>query len=140
VHPREGIEVPFFGHPAMTTPVLARLSLRTGAPVVPVFAYPAPRSRYQMVVREPILPPAGVTDLPEAVAALTRRYLAVIEEEIRSRPEMWLWMHRRWDRRPAAEPLSDDDGAAEPDDGMHPRPGAEGAKQSTPPLPAQRIS
>jgi KDO2-lipid IV(A) lauroyltransferase len=105
VHPREGIEVPFFGHPAMTTPVLARLSLRTGAPVVPVFAYPAPHARYQMVVREPILPPEGGSDTPEVVAELTCRYLAVIEEEIRSRPEMWLWMHRRWDRRPATEAL-----------------------------------
>ncbi len=93
VQPREGIEVPFFGRPALTTPVLARLSLRTGAPVVPVATLPAPRGRYRFVARPPIHP-AGEGE--EAVAALTRRYLEVAEAQIREHPEMWLWMHRRW--------------------------------------------
>lgn len=95
VQPREGIEVPFFGRPALTTPVLARLSLRTGAPVLPVAALPAPHGRYRFVARPPVLPEGeGET----AVAALTRRYLEVAEEQIREHPEMWLWMHRRWGR------------------------------------------
>jgi KDO2-lipid IV(A) lauroyltransferase len=93
VKPREGIEVSFFGRPALTTPVLARLSLRTGAPVVPVAAYPAPRGRYRFVAHPPVFPEG---EGEEAVAALTRRYLEVAEEQIREHPEMWLWMHRRW--------------------------------------------
>jgi KDO2-lipid IV(A) lauroyltransferase len=97
VRPREGILVPFFGRPALTTPVLARISLRHEVPVVPVFAYPEPGGRYRMVVRPPILPGEAAGEGEAAAAALTRRYLAVIEEEIRARPEMWLWMHRRWD-------------------------------------------
>lgn len=106
VQEREGIMVPFFGHPALTTPVLARLSLRDACPVVPVFAYPEPGGRYRMVIRPPILPDeVAAAGAPEtAVAALTRRYLEVIESEIRAHPEMWLWMHRRWSvgpRRPA---------------------------------------
>jgi KDO2-lipid IV(A) lauroyltransferase len=96
VQPREGIEVPFFGHPALTSPVLARLSLRTGAAVVPIAAYPEPGGRYRMVVRPAILPPEGGQDDEETVAALTRRYLEAAEEDIRVHPEQWLWMHRRW--------------------------------------------
>ena len=138
VQEREGILVPFFGHPALTTPVLARLSLRDGCPVVPVFAYPQPRGRYRLVIRPPILPDdaaaagegaggasgedagaasqAGANDdlgtrgkdTATVVAALTRRYLEVIEREIRDHPEMWLWMHRRWDRpRRAATQVTD---------------------------------
>jgi KDO2-lipid IV(A) lauroyltransferase len=102
VQEREGIPVPFFGRPALTTPVLARLSLRTGAAVVPITAYPEPGGRYRIVVRPPILPPEGLSEGEngdEAVAALTRRYLEVAEEDIRAHPEMWLWMHRRWDER-----------------------------------------
>jgi Kdo2-lipid IVA lauroyltransferase/acyltransferase len=98
VQEREGIAVPFFGRPALTTPVLARLSLRTGAAVVPIAAYPEPGGRYRIVVRPAILPPEG-DDGEETVAALTRRYLETAEEDIRAHPEMWLWMHRRWEER-----------------------------------------
>ena len=51
VQEREGIAVPFFGRPALTSPILARLSLRTGAPVVPLTVYPEPGGRYRVVVR-----------------------------------------------------------------------------------------
>jgi Kdo2-lipid IVA lauroyltransferase/acyltransferase len=99
VQPREGIAVPFFGRPAWTSPVLARLSLRTGAPVVPVSCLPEPGGRYRLVARPPILPLEGVEREreDEAVAELTRRYLEAAEEDIRRHPQMWLWMHRRWE-------------------------------------------
>lgn len=87
------VEVPFFGLPARTTPTLARLSIATGAPVVPIFAFPEPRGRYRIALR-PAVEPQGEGE--EAVEALTRRYMALTEAEIRRRPEMWLWMHRRW--------------------------------------------
>lgn len=95
--PEEGIWVPFFGRPAYTSPVLARMAFRTGAPVVPIFGYPLPDGRYRIVLREPILADeAAGLEGEEAVAELTRRYLAACEEEIRRHPEMWLWMHERW--------------------------------------------
>ena len=100
VQPKEAIEVPFFGHPALTTPVLARLSLRTGAPVVAIFVFPEPGGRYRFVAREPIVPPARPAEEREEAAAvveLTRRYLETAEQEIRRHPEQWLWMHRRWE-------------------------------------------
>jgi Kdo2-lipid IVA lauroyltransferase/acyltransferase len=96
VQAKEGIEVPFFGRPALTTPVLARLSLRTGAPVLPVALFPEPEGRYRFFARPPIAPPEGAEG-EEAVAALTREYLAVAEQDIRRHPEQWLWMHRRWE-------------------------------------------
>jgi KDO2-lipid IV(A) lauroyltransferase len=98
VQEREGIVVPFFGRPALTSPILARLSLRGGAPVVPLTVYPEPGGRYRVVVRPPILPPEGESG-DEAILALTRRYLEVAEEDIRAHPAMWLWMHRRWEER-----------------------------------------
>jgi Kdo2-lipid IVA lauroyltransferase/acyltransferase len=98
VQSKEGIEVPFFGRPALTSPILARMSLRTGAPVVPVAVYPEPGGRYRLIARPPILPPAGRKDEAGPVADLTRRYLEAAEEDIRAHPAMWLWMHRRWDR------------------------------------------
>jgi KDO2-lipid IV(A) lauroyltransferase len=101
VQPHEGIEVPFFGRPAWTTPVLARLSLRLGAPVLPIYSLPRPGGRYHVRVEPPIVPPEQPRGAPDAdrdaaVRDLTARYLADMEREIRRRPELWLWMHRRW--------------------------------------------
>jgi Kdo2-lipid IVA lauroyltransferase/acyltransferase len=108
VQPREGIPVPFFGRPAWTTPVLARLSLRTGAPVLPVFTFPEPGGAYRFVARPPIFPPAGNrASGDQAVAELTRRYLEVTEEEIRRHPEQWLWMHDRWQARKRGEAVTE---------------------------------
>lgn len=97
VRAEEGIDVPFFGRPASTSPIVARLSQRTGAPVVPVFGEELPGGRYRVEALPPIPPP-----LPEAGeddVTLTRRYLAILEERARQRPELWLWLHDRWKRR-----------------------------------------
>jgi len=94
--------VPFFGHPALTSPVLAKMSIRLGVPVVPSYCLPAPEGRYRVWFKPPISPPqdAGKDDeeRDEAVRRLTARYMAEMEEEIRRSPELWLWMHRRWRR------------------------------------------
>ena len=96
VRPEEGILVPFFGAPAVTSPLLARLTLKTGAPIVPLFGHLAPGGTYRVEFQAPIEPLEGTGD--EAVEELTRRCLARVEEQIRARPEHWLWLHRRWKR------------------------------------------
>ena len=93
VQRHEGIEVPFFNRPASTSPVLARLSMRSDAWVVPLYCYPEPKGRYRLVFHPPIQA-KGAGD--EAVAALTRRYLEDAEVAITERPELWLWAHDRW--------------------------------------------
>ncbi len=89
----QGIQVPFLGHPAWNTPVLAFLSIRTGLPVLPVFSEPLDGGRYRVRYHAPIPP---IQDGDGAKETLTRRYLEEIEGEIRRRPELWLWMHRKW--------------------------------------------
>ena len=93
VRPSAGIQVPFLGHPAWTSPVLAMLSIRTGAPVVHFTCVPTAGGRYRVRFRPPIEP---VGRGAEARAALTRRYMEEIERDVRRQPELWLWMHRRW--------------------------------------------
>lgn len=105
VHPNEGRAYDFFGHPAYTTPLMARLSLRTGAPVVPVFGIPLDGwKRCRIVYRSPIFPETNGED---AVDSLTRQYLRSIEDAIREWPELWLWAHRRWRQVQAMKSGSD---------------------------------
>jgi len=94
LHTPDAIYVDFFRRPAATTSALAALALRTGAPVIPVFALPLPRGRYRLVYEHPVEPPHA--DTPDAVREFTQRCTDVLEMYVRRHPELWLWMHRRW--------------------------------------------
>jgi KDO2-lipid IV(A) lauroyltransferase len=99
---RDAIYVDFFERPAATTSAVAALALRTGAPVVPVFALPLGRGRYRMIYEHPVEPPRA--DSPDAIREFTQRCTDVLEMYVRRHPELWLWMHRRWrDEGPAAD-------------------------------------
>jgi KDO2-lipid IV(A) lauroyltransferase len=91
---REAIYVDFFERPAATTSAVAALALRTGAPVVPVFALPVGGGRYRMIYEHPVEPPRA--DSPDAVREFTQRCTDVLEMYVRRHPQLWLWMHRRW--------------------------------------------
>jgi KDO2-lipid IV(A) lauroyltransferase len=98
----DAVYVDFFNRPAATTSAVAALALRTGAPVVPVFALPLPRGRFRMVYEHAVDPPRA--DDPDAVREFTQRCTDVLEMYVRRYPGLWLWMHRRWrDGEPGGE-------------------------------------
>jgi KDO2-lipid IV(A) lauroyltransferase len=101
MHSADAIWVDFFQRPAATTSTLAALALRTGAPVVPVFALPIEGGRYRMVYEHAVEPPDG--DGPDAIREFTQRCTDVLEMYVRRHPELWLWMHRRWRDAPVPE-------------------------------------
>ena len=94
IHSTDAVYVDFFNRPAATTSALAALALRTGAPVVPVFALPLQGGRFRMVYEHPVDPPRA--DDPDAVREFTQRCTDVLEMYVRRYPDLWLWMHRRW--------------------------------------------
>jgi len=65
----DAIYVDFFGRPAATTSTLAALAMRTGAPVIPLFAFPLPGGRYRMIYEHPVEPPPA--DTADAVREFT---------------------------------------------------------------------
>jgi KDO2-lipid IV(A) lauroyltransferase len=90
----DAVYVDFFNRPAATTSALAALALRTGAPVIPVFALPLPGGRFRMVYEHAVDPPRA--DAPDALRDFTQRCTDVLEMYVRRYPGLWLWMHRRW--------------------------------------------
>jgi KDO2-lipid IV(A) lauroyltransferase len=99
---RDAVLVDFFERPASTTSAVAALALRTGAPVVPVFALPIGRGRYRMIYEHPVEPPGD--DVEDPIREFTQRCTDVLEMYVRRHPDLWLWMHRRWrDEEPAAD-------------------------------------
>ncbi len=101
---REGVFVDFFGTPASTTSMLAKLALRTGAAVVPIFApWDAERQRYVLRI-EPELNVTQTGNDDEDIQQLTAQFMSSIESIVRRYPEQWLWIHKRWKTRPPGEP------------------------------------
>ena len=102
----DAVNVEFFERTAATTSAVAAMALRTGAPVVPVFALPLGRGRYRLIYEHPVEPPAA--DSEDAVREFTQRCTDVLEMYVRRHPDLWLWMHRRWRENPANGGASDD--------------------------------
>jgi KDO2-lipid IV(A) lauroyltransferase len=101
---REGIFVDFFGVPASTTFMLAKLALRTEAAVLPVFApWDRARRRFLLKIEEP-LTVARSANHEDDVRRLTQLFTGVVEKYVRRYPDQWLWIHRRWKTRPPGEP------------------------------------
>ncbi len=90
----EGIEVPFFGINARTTPTPAELSIRFGCPMVMARCIRRGGAYFDVEILEAITP--HTSDRVADAATLTRAMTAQLERWIREYPEQWLWLHNRW--------------------------------------------
>jgi KDO2-lipid IV(A) lauroyltransferase len=97
----EGIFVDFFGRPAATTTAAAALAVRVDCPILHGWAELRGDGRYLLHL-EGTRPRPGAEPTAE-VARLTQEMTSAIEGYIRSAPEQWLWIHRRWKTRPPEE-------------------------------------
>ena len=94
----ESIFVPFMGVQAATVPSLSRLARVAGARVVPVVTRMTPRG-YTLEVHAPL------DHFPtEDLVADTTRMNDVLADCIRTMPEQYHWVHRRFKTRPEGEP------------------------------------
>jgi KDO2-lipid IV(A) lauroyltransferase len=102
--PSEGVFVEFFGVPACTTTGLARVALHTGAAVVPGYAYWDEAVGKYRLRFEPPVELIRTGDTERDIFENTQKFTKVLEGIIRKYPEQWVWVHGRWNTRPAGEP------------------------------------
>jgi KDO2-lipid IV(A) lauroyltransferase len=89
---RKGAEViPFFGVPSMHTTATSTLVRLGNAVTLPYFPRRLPDGRYELH----ILPP--LPDFPSGdLVADTKKYVSVLEAHIRTCPEQYFWIHRKF--------------------------------------------
>jgi lauroyl/myristoyl acyltransferase len=70
------------------------LSGRTGTDILIGFCIPLPGGRYRIYATNTFNAPRD-TD-KETIQNLTEKITIATEEEIRKKPQYWLWMYKRW--------------------------------------------
>ncbi|MBV9523373.1 MAG: lauroyl acyltransferase [Alphaproteobacteria bacterium] len=91
----DGIPIPFFGRDAMTAPAVAQLALRFGCAIVPARVERLEGARFRIVLSPPLAVQRSGDREADTIAIMTA-INREIESWVRARPEMWLWLHRRW--------------------------------------------
>jgi len=89
----DGVWVEFFGRPAWTPAGAADIASRFSASVLPAFIERRADGSHLATIGAPL-------ELPADPVAATQAMTAAIDSQIRRVPEQWVWMHRRWRRRP----------------------------------------
>jgi len=91
-----GLFVSFFGLSIPMSTAAAVLSERTGAPMIPIFCRVNANGTYTIYS----LPPLKRADMVQAgsniIQTITQTIASLFEQEIRTYPEQWLWMYKRW--------------------------------------------
>lgn len=92
---RGGVNVDFFGHNSPTAAGPAVLSLRTGAAIVPVFIIRQKDDTHKVIIESALkFNPTGNQE--EDIRRVTRMFTERIEFYIKSYPNQWFWLNRRW--------------------------------------------
>ncbi len=87
----DGIAVPFFGHDAMTSDVVAHLVMKYDAVVLPTRCVRLDGCRFRLEVEPPMQFAA-----PQGAHSIMRDVHGVLERWIRDDPSQWFWVHKRW--------------------------------------------
>jgi Kdo2-lipid IVA lauroyltransferase/acyltransferase len=97
VVPENGAFVDFFGKLACSGTTFAKIGARSGAAVIPGFAFWSDEEQRHILHFYPEVTMTG--DLEWDTAAIQK----AVENAIREHPDQWLWIHRRWKTRPPGE-------------------------------------
>ena len=89
-----GISVPFLGGTANLYPGMALFSVQTKSPVFLAIMH-RHWTRHTMTLHGPFSPDPALPKA-EAMQALTRQVLAIVDAEIHTHPGQWFWYNRRW--------------------------------------------
>src|SRR5512139_3626410 len=90
-----GVPVPFFGQMAYTPPGPAIFSLKTGAPILPMFVLREKGIPQTLLIGSPI-EIERTFDEEKDIKLLVSKFTRVIENLVRQYPSQWAWLNRRW--------------------------------------------
>jgi KDO2-lipid IV(A) lauroyltransferase len=89
-----GLQTPFFGRPAQSTPFPAMVARQCGIPLLLITGERLPGVRFR--VRAQVIDVPKTEDRNADIFAATAAMQAELERTIREHPAQWMWTHDRW--------------------------------------------
>jgi KDO2-lipid IV(A) lauroyltransferase len=107
---RKALFLPFLNKTAAVNKGPAQLAVFANALVWPIFFIRnQSQSRYTIIPHTPLDVSALAGSKADKVTAVTRFYTGAVEDMVRSYPEQWYWIHKRWKTRPPDQSPSERD-------------------------------
>jgi KDO2-lipid IV(A) lauroyltransferase len=97
----KGVFVDFFGQPAHTATIPVLLATKLNVPIVPMFCRLTKKNTYVFTCLEE-LKLVNTGDDEKDTHLNTQICSDVYQKMITTYPDQWIWMHRRWKKKPDA--------------------------------------
>jgi Kdo2-lipid IVA lauroyltransferase/acyltransferase len=94
-HFTNGADVTFFGRPCKVNPTLAKLARKSEYPIYGANVSRLPNGRFRCYLTPALdcpRDPDGKIDVIATMQTITN----IVETWVRTHPDQWLWLHRRW--------------------------------------------
>lgn len=90
-----GVTIDLFGKKVITPSGPAVFSRTFGCPILPIFMHYDPDGSCRAKIYPPLYA-EKTKDKDRDLFQVTEKLMAILEQEIRSNPPMWFWVHDRW--------------------------------------------
>jgi KDO2-lipid IV(A) lauroyltransferase len=97
----DGVFAHFLGRPAYSPSGPLRIALRYDIPTFVMFTARQPDNTHRVIISDRLVFEKSGDSDADLVRAVTRAN-AILSDAILAYPEQWVWMHRRWRRKPGA--------------------------------------
>ena len=95
-HIGNGVEIEFFNQKVMATDSTSRMALKFDAVIIPVFSVMNDFRDYTIEIGQPIDVKEYAFQTEDKIQELTQIQNTLVEEQIRKKPELWFWQHKRF--------------------------------------------
>ena len=87
----EGENLNFFGKPALTTTLPARLSIKFDLDIIPVFIQRDENNNFRIEFQKSVNPKNFKNKIE-----LSKELNKILERMVVKNPDQWIWTHNRW--------------------------------------------
>ena len=95
-HIGNGVEIEFFNEKVMATDSTSRMALKFDAVIIPVFSVMNDFRDYTIEIGEAIDVKEYAFQTEDKIQELTQIQNTLVEAQIRKKPELWFWQHKRF--------------------------------------------